>query len=304
MKWPSVYPPIRIGLIGLRLATPMRELMPDISLTKLAGRTVLITGASSGLGLAMARAVLLQGATVIGISRDSAGPHSALSTFARAHQLLDRLVDLACDLTDQASGTMVINDLLKRFGTIDAVVNNAGLGMDAIRRNYLSAPLRFWDVSSKEWDSAMRLNAVVPHMVAALTAPGMVKQGWGRILNVSTTYTSMQRAGFSPYGPSKAALESATLIWSRDLEGTGVTANLILPGGAAATTMTSGDPYFAGKTLLDPAIMGPPLCWLLSREADGVTGHRLVCKNWDPSLPIAAAVARSIAPAGFLTPAV
>jgi NAD(P)-dependent dehydrogenase (short-subunit alcohol dehydrogenase family) len=278
--------------------------MPDISSALLAGRTVLITGASSGLGLAMARAVLRQGATVIGISRDLAGSQSALSTFARTHCLLDRLVDVACDLTDRVASARVINELLNRFGTIDAVVNNAGLGMDAIRRNYLSAPLRFWEVSSREWELVMRLNAVVPHRVAALAVPGMVKQGWGRIVNVSTTYASMQRVGFSPYGPSKAALESATLIWSRDLEGTGVTANVILPGGAAATAMTSGEPYFADKTLLDPDIMGPPLCWLLSREADGLTGHRLVCRNWDPCLPTAAAVARSIAPAGFLTPPV
>lgn len=251
----------------------------------------------------MAQAVLQQGATVIGISRESHDHDSPLFAFARAHQLQDNLVERTCDLTDLTAGAALINDQLKRFGTIDAIVNNAALGMDAIRRNYLSAPLRFWDVSPQQWESAMRVNAIAPHMVAALTVPGMVKKGWGRIINVSTTYTSMQRSGFSPYGPSKAALETATLIWSRDLEHTGVTSNLILPGGAAATDMTSGEPSLA-NSLLDPGIMGPPLCWLLSRDADGITGQRFVCKNWDPALPTASAVARSIAPAGFLTTAV
>ncbi len=270
----------------------------------LAGRVVLITGASRGLGLAMARAVLRQGAIVIGISREAPHDASPLRAFAREHQLQQNLVELNCDLADLAVGTTLIEAQIARFGSIDAVVNNAAIGMDAVRRNYLSAPLRFWDVAPQQWESAMRVNAIVPHMVATLTVPGMIKKGWGRIINVSTTYTSMQRAGFSPYGPSKAALETATLIWSRDLQGTGVTSNLILPGGAAATDMTSGEPLLETMGLLDPDIMGPPLCWLLSRDADGITGQRFVCKEWNPALPTAAAVARSIAPAGFLTTAV
>jgi NAD(P)-dependent dehydrogenase (short-subunit alcohol dehydrogenase family) len=60
----------------------------------------------------------------------------------------------------------------------------------------------------------------------------MLKQGWGRVINVSMNYETMKRKGFSPYGPSKAALESMSIIWAQDIEDTGITVNQILPGGA------------------------------------------------------------------------
>jgi NAD(P)-dependent dehydrogenase (short-subunit alcohol dehydrogenase family) len=73
-------------------------------------------------------------------------------------------------------------------------------------------------------------------MARAAVRP-MLRTGWGRIVNVSVSQGTMRRAGFSPYGPSKAALESETVIWAQDLAGTGVTVNAILPGGATATGM-------------------------------------------------------------------
>jgi NAD(P)-dependent dehydrogenase (short-subunit alcohol dehydrogenase family) len=100
--------------------------------------------------------------------------------------------------------------------------------------------------------------------------PEMLKAGWGRIVNVSVSQGTMRRRGFSPYGPSKAALESETIIWAQDLEGTGVTVNALLPGGATR----------AKSALLDPSIMVPPLLWLVSPEADGMTGRRLVATKW------------------------
>jgi NAD(P)-dependent dehydrogenase (short-subunit alcohol dehydrogenase family) len=95
----------------------------------------------------------------------------------------------------------------------------------------------------------------------------------------------MRRRGFSPYGPSKAALESETIIWSQDLAGTGVTVNALLPGGATLTGMIpDGVPEQARAALLHPAIMVPPLLWLVSPESDGVTGRRLVATRWRTDL--------------------
>ena len=91
----------------------------------------------------------------------------------------------------------------------------------------------------------------------------------------------MRRRGFSPYGPSKAALESETIIWAQDLEGTGVTVNALLPGGATLTGMIpDGFPAAARAKLLAPEIMVPPLLWLVSPEAADVTGKRLVAARW------------------------
>ena len=100
----------------------------------------------------------------------------------------------------------------------------------------------------------------------------------------------MRRRGFSPYGPSKAALESATIIWAQDLAGSGVTVNALLPGGATLTGMIPASfPDDLRAKLLDPAIMVPPLLWLASPQSDGVTGRRFVAANWRDADPAAAA---------------
>jgi len=112
-----------------------------------------------------------------------------------------------------------------------------------------------------------------------------MKAGWGRIVNISMNRETMRRRGFSPYGPSKAALESETIIWSQDLAGTGITVNALLPGGATLTGMIPENvPEKARSALLDPTIMVPPLLWLVSPDSDGMTGRRLVATRWRTDL--------------------
>ena len=91
----------------------------------------------------------------------------------------------------------------------------------------------------------------------------------------------MRRAGFSPYGPSKAALESETVIWAEDLRGTGVTVNALLPGGATETGMIPpGVPRSLRARLLPPAIMAAPVTFLASPEARRLTGERIVATEF------------------------
>jgi len=100
-------------------------------------------------------------------------------------------------------------------------------------------------------------------------------------VNVSVNRETMRRAGFSPYGPSKAALESGTVIWAQDLAGTGVTVNAILPGGATATGMVpDGVSEQVRSSLLEPDVMVKPLLWLASKASDGITGKRVVATRW------------------------
>jgi 3-oxoacyl-[acyl-carrier protein] reductase len=114
----------------------------------------------------------------------------------------------------------------------------------------------------------------------------------------------MRRPGFSPYGPSKAALESETIIWAQDLAGTGVTVNSLLPGGATATGMVPDSiPAETRHHLLDPEIVVSPILWLVSEEAGEVTGARFIAKLWDSSLPPAQAAEKARATAGWTVPA-
>jgi NAD(P)-dependent dehydrogenase (short-subunit alcohol dehydrogenase family) len=137
------------------------------------------------------------------------------------------------------------------------------------------------DAAPETWRLVIDANVNGPFMMARHAVPVMLKAGWGRLINVSVSQGTMRRRGFSPYGPSKAALESETIIWAQDLEGTGVTVNALLPGGAALTGMVPQTVSEKAKSaLLDPAIMVPPLLWLVSREADGMTGRRFVATKW------------------------
>jgi 3-oxoacyl-[acyl-carrier protein] reductase len=113
-------------------------------------------------------------------------------------------------------------------------------------------------------------------------------------------HETMRRAGFSPYGPSKAALESETIIWAQDLQGSGITVNALLPGGATATGMIPASlPQTARQGLLDPAIIVPPLLYLTSTAADGVTGRRTVATRWRQDLEPAQALQLASDEAGW-----
>jgi 3-oxoacyl-[acyl-carrier protein] reductase len=107
--------------------------------------------------------------------------------------------------------------------------------MKYVSEHFLTAPTRFWEVRPDVYRMVIDTNVNGPFLMARAAVAPMLRAGWGRIVNVSMSRETMRRAGFSPYGPSKAALESETVIWAQDLAGTGVTVNAILPGGATAT---------------------------------------------------------------------
>ncbi len=109
----------------------------------------------------------------------------------------------------------------------------------------------------------------------------MLQAGHGKIVNISVNETTMRRRGFTPYGPSRAATDALSHIMAADLAGTGIDVNLLLPGGATRTGMTPDSaPEDVQAGWLDPAIMGPPICWLASHASDGLTDQRIVAKDF------------------------
>jgi NAD(P)-dependent dehydrogenase (short-subunit alcohol dehydrogenase family) len=115
--------------------------------------------------------------------------------------------------------------------------------------------------------------------------PEMMRQGWGRIVNVTTSLGTMLKAGSPTYGPSKAALEALSAIMAKDLDGTGVTVNVLVPGGVPNTPMISDEAGFDRAKLIRPEVMVPPLLWLVTDAAGKVTGRRFLGIHWDPALP-------------------
>ena len=111
----------------------------------------------------------------------------------------------------------------------------------------------------------------------------MMDQKWGRIVNVTTSLGTMIREGSPTYGPSKAALEAFSAIMAKDLSGTGVTVNVLVPGGVTNTGMVPPDAGYDRAEMIQPAVMAPPLNWLVSDAAGSVTGRRFLAVPWDPS---------------------
>jgi NAD(P)-dependent dehydrogenase (short-subunit alcohol dehydrogenase family) len=267
----------------------------------LSGRVAIVTGAGRGLGRGMALGLARLGATVI-------GPAHIASDFANlepSDALPGRIVGLNADLRRSGDCDAVIS-AARGAGGVHILVNNAGLTLtyvcpDLYRR---PSPPKFWEAGDEIVQNVMDTNFVAADKLARRAAPIMVQQGWGRIINVTTMLYTMSRVGFSPYGPSKAALEVASWVWARELEGTGVTVNIVNPGAGANTPGMAEEMRRASREgrvdrLVEPEDMVAPLTWVVSREADAVNGMRYDAKRWDGSLPPAEAARRCGRPAGF-----
>jgi len=242
-------------------------------------RVALITGAGRGLGKVMTLALLRQGLRVVLTSTDL---QSLQDTITESGAPPTQAGALAGDLSIPQECTRIAQDALRIWGRIDILVNNAGLGTTSIRANLLENPFRFWEVDRATFERFFEVNSTAPYFLAAQLAPQMVSRGWGRIVNNTTSLDTMLR--FAVYGGSKAALEAHTASMARDLDGTGVTANVLVPGGGAATRMVEGL-GLPMESFISPEVMAAPMVWLASDASDGVTGRRFIARDWDPALP-------------------
>lgn len=261
----------------------------------LAGRVAIVTGAGRGLGRAMALGLAEAGAQVVATAARSADQLAEVAAAGNG-----RIDPVTADVTDWESCRRTVEETLARHGRLDILVNNAARGQRFINETFLTEPTRFWEADPNAWHMIVDTNINGPFFMARAAAPHMMTAGWGRIVNVLANHGTMQRKGFSPYGPSKAAIEEITLIWSQDLAGTGITVNGLLPGGPTLTGMVpDGVPQERKDAMLDAKIMAPPLRWLCSTAADDVTGRRFVARKWQTELDPAEAAKLAEEPIGY-----
>jgi NAD(P)-dependent dehydrogenase (short-subunit alcohol dehydrogenase family) len=245
------------------------------------GTVAIVTGGGRGLGRAMVFGLASAGIRVVATAARERAEVEAVAEEARRACGESRVLPVVADVTRSDDCRMVVELATSRFGRLDILVNNAGRGMKYVSADFMTEPTRFWDVEPDTWRMVIDSNVNGPFLMARSAVPLMIKGGWGRIINISVNRETMRRRGFSPYGPSKAALESETIIWAQDLAETGVTVNALLPGGATLTGMIpDGIPDKVKSSLLDPSIMVPPLLWLASPQSNGVTGQRLIATRW------------------------
>jgi NAD(P)-dependent dehydrogenase (short-subunit alcohol dehydrogenase family) len=251
-------------------------------------QTAIVTGAASGMGRAMAVGLSEKGFDVVAVDLNAGG----LGTLPAP------IKPLAADLSKADSFDTIVAETLKAFGRIDVLVNNAGIGQAAIRDDQRRNPIRFWEVTPEQWNRFVTVNATAPIMLTRAVVPHMLKANRGRIITVTTSLGTMVREGYLLYGSSKAAAESSMAVLAADLKGTGVTVNVLVPGGVTDTPLV-GDAGDRSK-MLRPEIMIPPLLYLVSDEAASVSARRFIAADWDVSLPPAKAAEAAGAPIAWL----
>jgi NAD(P)-dependent dehydrogenase (short-subunit alcohol dehydrogenase family) len=248
-------------------------------------RVALVTGAGRGLGRVMALALLRAGHRVFLTSTDKA----SLEETQRASGTGERTAIATADLADERSLATIVEAAERKFGRIDILINNAGVPNPPSRQ-----PL---ELDLDQIRQVFAINTFAPIRLAQLVAPGMIKRSWGRIVFISTSLDTMLAPGYAAYGMSKASDEAFAAALAASLRDTGVTANVLLPGGPIATRMA--DPGGAAKGLLPPDIMAAPIVWLASDSSNHVTGHRFIAARWSSALSDEQAAQAAGAPAAW-----
>ena len=240
-------------------------------------KSAIVTGAASGIGRALALGLSEAGFDVVAVDRNA----EALGTLPAP------IRPIAADLARPESFDTIVAETIRAFGRIDVLINNAGIGQAGIRADQRRNPIRFWEVTPEQWNRFLAVNATGPIMMSRAVLPHMLKANSGRIITVTTSLGTMVREGYLLYGSSKASAESAMAVLAADLTGTGVTANVLVPGGVTDTPLVgeAGD----RSKMLRPEIMVPPLLWLVSDAAASVSGRRFIAADWNASLPAAQA---------------
>lgn len=242
-------------------------------------RVALVTGADVNLGREMARALAAGGLRVVLTSLSEEALRSVLK-----EEGFDatQAVAVQADLSSSDDRQRLVDTAIQAFGRIDVLVNNAALTPETLWPDWLvtgePAP---WEIDEALYRRFLEIDTVAPHALMRACMSGMLERRWGRIVNVTTSLSTMLK--FWPYGSAKAALEAQTAVLSQRLAGTGVTANVLVPGGFTKP----GPIHLPGGQIIEPQlrprIMAAPIRWLASDASNSVSGRRILASRWDAS---------------------
>ena len=268
----------------------------------LEGKVAIVTGAGSpiGIGHAIALGLVQAGARVALTDINQEWLNQTISDVRKIGGD-DCAIDIISDVTDPQACQDAVDTTVAQFGGLHILVNNAGTNPRAAGLGTTSGanPTNFWENSPEAWSRVVAVNLSGNFYMARAAVVHMLDQGWGRIIGVTTSMDTMWRKGGAPYGPSKAGHEALVAIMAQELDGTGVTANVLVPGGATYTNLTySGDPSLRSQ-LIQPEVMQKPVVWLSSNESSEFSGRRIIAYNWDESLPVAERLEKCSAPAAW-----
>ena len=264
----------------------------------LEGKVAIVTGAGSpiGIGHAMTLGLVRAGAKVALTDINQEWLDMTINE-VREIGGDDGAIDIVSDVTDPQSCQDAVDTAISRLGGLHILVNNAGINPRTAGLGSSSG--NFWESSPEAWSRVVAVNLSGNFYMARAAVVHMLDQGWGRIIGVTTSMDSMWHRGGSPYGPSKAGHEALVSIMAQELEGTGVTANVLVPGGGTYTNMTySGEPNQRDH-MIEPEVMQSPVVWLASDDSRDFSGRRIIAYYWNDDLPLEERLERCSAPAAW-----
>jgi len=261
------------------------------------GKVAIVTGAGRGIGRVMTLGLLDAGARVAAVELDAPALEETQGA-AEDRGAGERLIGIAADVTWDDSGPKIVRAAAERFGRVDILVNNAGINTQVLRGAERPAG-KIWETTPEEFRRVIEVNTVAAFLMTRAVVPTLLAQRWGRIINVTTSLDTMWRNMMQPYGASKAANEAWLTALAKEFEGSGVTANVLVPGGAVDTRIVPLSLVADRSLLIKAEVMIPPLLWLCSNASDGVNGQRFIGIRWDNNLEAAEAAKKAGAPAAW-----
>jgi 3-oxoacyl-[acyl-carrier protein] reductase len=236
----------------------------------LSGRVAFVTGASQGIGRACALKLATEGATVAVAARNQDKLIELVNEITASG---GKAAAFALDVTDEEQVKSAIKAAIAQLGKIDILVNNAGITRDQLVMRMKRA----------DWDAVLQTNLTSAYLCTQQVTSSMLKQRWGRIINITSVFGQMGQAGQANYSASKAGLIGLTMAIARELGSRNITCNAVAPGFIeTAMTEALGEDFkqSAAKQIPlgrvgSPADVASAVAFLASDEASYITGHVL-----------------------------
>jgi len=239
---------------------------------KFEGRVALVTGASQGIGHACALALAREGASIAVAARNRQKLEELVAEIAAAGAKASAFV-VVMDVSDEEQVKSGIKSALAQFGKIDILVNNAGITRDQLVMRMKRA----------DWDAVLTTNLTSAYLCIQQVIGSMLKQRWGRIVNITSVFGQMGQAGQANYAASKAGLIGLTMAMAREVASRNITCNAVAPGfiESSMTAVLSEEFKQNAVKAIPLGRVGLPedianaVCFLASEEASYITGHVL-----------------------------
>ena len=236
----------------------------------LSGRVAFVTGASQGIGRACALKLATAGAAVAIAARNQDKLNELVTEITAAG---GKAAAFALDVTDEEQVKSAIKAAIAEFGKIDILVNNAGITRDQLVMRMKRA----------DWDSVLQTNLTSAYLCIQQVTSSMLKQRWGRIINITSVFGQMGQAGQANYSASKAGLIGLTMAIAREVGSRNITCNAIAPGfiETAMTAVLSDEFKQAAVKQIPLGRVGTSddvasaVAFLASDDASYITGHVL-----------------------------